>query len=306
VAKQPIFNKLLAIIWLSTIVNIASATNVSAPEAEIKEAKRKPVDVISINYYTAWQQNLPIPLLSIEQSQLGDPYQLQRAYVSLRLTKDKLKGFKAGLTSKAGQHKFGVEQALAGVLLQSGSKTNNSSVSLSDYRKLMIETELGFSVNQTLTKKVESIDQLKALTSAIHPVIELPDIGFAKEKPATGTDLIASNLGSAAYIVGPPTPLNQLGTSPALTDINALAVSLTVKNKQGQGKIVNQGKATDALDNQWHALMFLINHSIEQGYQITPDHILITGALGQMIPALPGDYTAQFGPLKSLEFTITR
>lgn len=258
--------------------------------------------VIAERYFTAWQRNAPIPVLSSEEQALA-PYTIQQEWVKLRRQKQAIAGFKAGLTSKQAQQKFRVDKALAGVLFQPGQVQPPWQIKRSDYRGLMIETELGFSVNRTITKPVESVDQLKALVAKVYPVIELPDIGFA-QMPVSGQDLIASNLGSASFIKGPAFALDQLGVQDGLSDLNAIAVSLTYI-QPGQGdQLINQGKASDALSDQWRALLFLINHSLEQGYTISPDHLLITGAIGKMIPAKPGHYRANFGALNTLEFVI--
>jgi 2-keto-4-pentenoate hydratase len=67
---------------------------------------------------------------------------------------------------------------------------------------------------------------------------------------------------------------------------------------------VNQGKAADALGDQWKALLWLVNGVVEHGYTIDPGQILITGAMGKMIPGKPGKYDGDWGVLGKMSWTV--
>jgi len=43
---------------------------------------------------------------------------------------------------------------------------------------------------------------------------------------------------------------------------------------------------------------------VQQGYEIKPGQILITGALGQVVPAVAGHYEAYWGPRGKIAFDI--
>ena len=58
------------------------------------------------------------------------------------------------------------------------------------------------------------------------------------------------------------------------------------------------------MGNQMLALQWLINRTIESGYNIKKGDLLITGALGKMIAAEKGNYDADFGELGHLAFSI--
>ncbi|NVJ59162.1 MAG: hypothetical protein HWE27_02170 [Gammaproteobacteria bacterium] len=261
--------------------------------------------------FKAAEQSKPLPLVSqtshdqFNLSQTStDPYLIQKQFVQLLTQNDTIIGFKAGLTSTAGQKKFGVNAPLTGVLFKKGVIRNRDDIRLSHYGKLMLETEFGFRVNQPINKPVESIDQLMAIVSSVAAVIELPDLRYTDLSKLTGFDLIASNVASAGILVGNSLDFSQRGTHPDISNINEINVSLSVRNADNNLKLVNQGTGSDALGNQWQALQLLINQTVSQGYTITPEHILITGALGSMVPAESGDYEARFGPLQSIKFSI--
>jgi 2-keto-4-pentenoate hydratase len=73
------------------------------------------------------------------------------------------------------------------------------------------------------------------------------------------------------------------------------------KNQQ----LILGGIGADAMGDQWLALQWLINQTLANGWEINPDHLLITGAIGKMLAADPGHYRIDYGPLGIIEFTMT-
>jgi len=251
------------------------------------------VDVFADRLVLAHAKGEPIPNLSREASiDMSAAYQIQAAYVKGRLAKDAVAGFKAGLTSSEAQAHFGINRPIFGVLFKSGNYSQNSTISLKKYHYLMVETELGFITQKPIKQTVNSVAELKSYIGQIVPVIELPDVGFALQ-PVNASDLVAGNTGSMGYIFNGN--INWYGQ-----DVNSLAVSLL-----HDGVIVNQGQGEDALGDQWEALRWLVNQVLAHGWSIEKGHLLITGALGEMVPAKPGNYRAQFNDGAVIEFKFT-
>lgn len=119
----------------------------------------------------------------------------------------------------------------------------------------------------------------------------MPDLGFEDKSKLKGSDIISANVASAKYIVGEQVDKNY--------DINGVNVTLT-----RDGKVVNEGKGSDALGDQWKAALWLVNRMVKNGWRIEPGSILITGSLGKMIPGKKGQYTADFGDFGKISFTI--
>ena len=46
------------------------------------------------------------------------------------------------------------------------------------------------------------------------------------------------------------------------------------------------------------------DQALGQGREIQPGYLILTGALGKITPAEPGDWTADFGELGKIEFSI--
>ena len=220
---------------------------------------------------------------------LESAYQLQRQLVQ-RVAYPVI-GYKAGLTSEAGQKKFGVSEPVAGALFQQGLAFDRYVYLLSDHTNLMLETEIGFILNQNITQLVTA-EQVPALVKSVVPVIELPDLRFENPDNITGHGLIVNNVASNKVLVGKPISVQSL-------DINQITTKLT-----RNGQVVIEGKATDAMDDQRQALAWLINRSLKTGYPVSEGNLLITGALGPMIPAERGQYDADFGELGKLAFSV--
>lgn len=252
-------------------------------------------EIFAERLWQAHQQRQPTPHFSAFQATASETeaYQIQQQYVQLRQVSDPIAGYKAGLTSTAGQRKFGVSQALSAVLFDSGHIAHPQAISLQQAGKLMVETELGFILAKSISQPVTGRAELIQLVESVVAVIELPDLGYQDLGQLNGVDLIAANVASHQYLVGEKLPLSQLD------DINQIATTLSFNHH-----VLFNGKASDALGDQWQALQWLINQLIAQGYQLSAGELLITGALGKMVPAQVGAYRAQFGPLGSLEFRI--
>jgi len=233
------------------------------------------------------------PLLST-QGTFGDSfaYMMQQGMVNYLKLEDPILGYKAGLTSTAGQKKFSVSGPMMGALFTSGNFRTSKPIDSKNFHKLMLETEIGFIVKHDIKNKVTT-ENVMTHIEAVVPVIELPDLAYADMKQVKGIDLIATNVASNGVIIG--NPINEFSK----INLNELKTQLT-RDEQ----MVSTGKGNDASGDQVQALTWLINRILTQGYKIEKGHLLITGALGGMKPALPGSYHADFDDLGSIEFQI--
>lgn len=242
----------------------------------------------------AQQNGQPIPVLSINHPEMhvDMAYKVQKAFVEKVLMNDQVAGFKAGLTSEGGQKKFGVDAPLAGILLESGELADGAVIDPAAFNMVMLETEIGFVIGEAITQPLKDATELQAHIQAVMPVIEVPDLGFADMQKLKGVDIIAANVAAKQFILGEEKPVKD-------TDLNAVEVTLSL-----DGEEVNVGKGTDALGDQWEAALWLVNTTLEHGWTLEPGQVIISGALGNMIPGKPGKYTADFGDFGQLNFEI--
>ena len=217
-------------------------------------------------------------------------YDIQHQMVTARLAGAVPVGFKAGLTSLAAQQRFSVSEPVAGVLMPGGRV--DSPVKLSGFKHPMMELELGFVMASPITAPVRDVSALSALVAAVFPVIELPDLAFADIGSLSGIDIVASNVASHSWLQGD-------ARSPALFDLNAIPVTLSRNDV-----LLLSSRSDDVMGSQWLALQWLINRTLANGWTLEAGQLLITGAIGRMLPAEPGTYRADFGPLGSVVYEM--
>jgi 2-keto-4-pentenoate hydratase len=246
--------------------------------------------------FEAEREKEPIPLLTLGNPELTleQAYEIQTEYVRLKLGNDKTAGYKAGLTSRGAQEKFGVSTPVSGVLFSSGMHRSSSAIDGSKLRSPVIETEIGFVVGKPIEEKITDAGRLMKHIVAVVPVVEIPETGFGDMKKLKAQDIVAANVGSAAFIAGAQTPL-------ANDDLDGITVELV-----SGGKALSQGRGSDAMGGQREALLWLVNSVLGNGWKIEEGNILITGALGRVVPANPGRYEARYGELGNISFEIKR
>jgi 2-keto-4-pentenoate hydratase len=246
----------------------------------------------------------PPPVLSPE---FGEGLTEERAYRVQRLAVEQLHqgrapaGFKAGLTTAASQRAYATDRPLAGVLPPGAElqpiPDDGYRVQLADYRKPLFEAEIGYRFNRRIDAPLADVQALRAAVAEVVPVIEIADLGFAAGadgKPAAPTvlDIVATNAGARRVIAGH-------GRAPEFNDPNAVAVAV-----YRDGELQTKGRGSDALGDQWQALLWLVNRSVANGWIIFPGHLLITGTLGAQLAPAAGLYVADFGEFGRLEWWV--
>ncbi len=241
------------------------------------------------------QQNKPFELPSTQISglTLEKAYELQKQYAeALQRSGEGIAGFKAALTTEAAQKKLGTDRPLIAPLFTSGMRETGTEIDMGEFQRLVMEQEIGFVVRDRINKPVENIDELKNYIKAVMPVVEVPDLRYADMKNLKAADLVVDAVSSAKYILGKSVPYVEL-------DLNEIQVNLTK-----DGSSINSGKGSEAMGDQWKALLWLVNAALAKGHIIEPGQILITGAIGKMIPGKPGAYHGDWGKLGLIDWTV--
>jgi 2-keto-4-pentenoate hydratase len=229
-----------------------------------------------------------LPDLTVEKA-----YDMQKKLVKALVAKgETVSVFKGGLTTEAAQKKFGVNDALVGQIFKSGELGPDAMVNSKDFVRLFVEQEVGYVIGQKISQPVKDVASLKTMIKEVFPAVELPDLRFEDMKTIKGPDIIVDAVGSAKYIVGKKMPVDKV-------DVSKVEVTLKL-----DGQPVNQGKASDCLGDQWKAALWLVNTAVAKGWTIEPGQMLITGAMGTMIPGKPGKYEGDWGSLGTLSWTV--
>lgn len=230
---------------------------------------------------TSWREQRALPNID-ETLTIDSAYRVQTRSVRAKLQGASPAGFKAGLTSAPAQARFKTNDAVAGVLFKEGALQSADTVSLREAPGLHIEVELAMRIGTAIDQPLADIAALRAHVDGIAPAIELPNLDYAQPQTLDAIDIIATNVAAAKYIVGE-------FVSPRQRDPNAVDIRLTCNDKE-----MFTGKGSDSLGDQWRAALWLVNKTLEQGWKIEPGQILLTGALGKMLPGATGHCVASY------------
>jgi 2-keto-4-pentenoate hydratase len=231
-----------------------------------------------------------------ETATLEDAYAAQRRLVRLTLADSGIAGFKGGVITEAGQRNFGLDRPIAGILPRAGrlNAADKPVVNIAAAPDTIVETEIGYVIDVDISYKVLNDKQARECVRSLVPVIELP-VSYARRLGTnTAKDLVASNLGSARFIVGAE-------RSP--TSLDADSIELSFKR---DGQLLHDASVDSIKHGQWANLRQVLNQLTSLGQTVRAGSLVISGSLGAVHPAQPGKYRAEFGELGTIEFELQK
>lgn len=235
----------------------------------------------------------PLPKFSAApQATMADAFAAQRRLV--RAAGREQAGFKGGVITAAAQTSLGIDRPLTGVLYRDGWVDASDPVLVETDAGVdsVIETELGFLVAVDIGAKPLTAQQARDAVEAVVPIIEMPVSYAARLEGATPIDSIATNLGSDKFLVG-------ARVAPADVDADSIAISL-----RRAGEPMHETNTSTIKDGVWGNLLTLMHEIVDQGRTIHAGDVIISGAIGEVHPAAPGDYHALYDGLGEIRFRI--
>lgn len=184
-------------------------------------------------------------------------------------------GRKIGLTSPAVQKQLGVDQPDFGVLFEDMAFTNDAKVAIDDLVAPKVEAEVAFLLGADLDGPLDLDTVRSAVTHAI-PALEIVDSRVA-DWDITIVDTVADNGSSAAYVLGTE--------AKALTDVEPRDVEMTLTV---DGEVASTGNGAACLGDPLEALLWLARTAQDFGEPLRKGQVILSGALGPMVPASPG------------------
>ncbi|MBN9887539.1 2-keto-4-pentenoate hydratase [Salipiger abyssi] len=183
-------------------------------------------------------------------------------------------GYKAGLTSKPAQERFGVTAPVRGVLYRDMLLEDGATVA-SDFGAVpMLEADLLMIVGDDRIAEATTPEEVMRHVSALRPFIELPDLTLAKGEPLTGETLTAMGVGPRLGVMGPEIAV----TDPeAMTQALAtMAVTLT----DADGTVMSEAPGAAVLGHPANALLWLM----QDGVKLKAGDIVSVGSFGPLFP----------------------
>ena len=198
-----------------------------------------------------------------------------------------LLGFKGALTNTASQASFGLQTPALGLLLAS-MELGEAIIDSSWFERGAIETEIGFTLRESLTRSPNDKD-LPRLIAECFLMVELIDTHF--ESAPTAADLVMNNSAAKHYLRGPQISLSAVKCA-------------SLRFQKDDEPLLNEPEE-DRLPPHMKTLHWMIDQALSLGFSLTADHVWMTGAMGPIHPLKPGRYQYTLGGESSLTFSVT-
>ena len=195
-------------------------------------------------------------------------------------------GKKVGLTSKAVQQQLGVDQPDFGILFDDMECLSGQDVPMARLIQPKVEAEVAFVMARDLAGVAPSWSEFLACVAYALPAIEIVDSAIIDWK-ITLVDTVADNASSGLYV---------LGDQPV--DIGSLSLGDLGMHMSKNSQVVSIGTGAACLGHPLRAAYWLARTMAELGQGLKAGEVIMSGALGPMVPVAAGDLVqAQIGAL---------
>lgn len=190
-------------------------------------------------------------------------------------------GYKAGLTSKVVQQRFGYDQPVRGVLLENMLRPETRDALPAAFgARPVVEADLLVEVrDESINEARTHLDVLNALAGVI-PFIELPDLTIAGGEPVTGPIITAINVGARQGVFG----LHRVPVVATQAFADMLA-GMRVVVTDADGKTLSDSPGTAILGHPLNAVLWLIDDVHRSGIRLKAGDMLSLGAFSPPLPA---------------------
>jgi 2-keto-4-pentenoate hydratase len=189
---------------------------------------------------------------------------------------ERVVGWKVGLTTRALQAQFGLDEPVAGFLLASGVLPTGSDVPLARFCGLVVEAEIALVMKHDLAGPgVTAPRALLAVEGAL-PALELVDFRFSG-KPV-GTDMIADGVYANAIVLGN-----------ALTDVTRLDLALEGLVYELSGAVAATNTAAEVMGSPINSLAWLADHLGARGLGLRAGDVVMSGSVSALLRPKAGD-----------------
>lgn len=189
----------------------------------------------------------------------------------------KLAGRKIGLTSKAVQAQLGVDAPDFGMLFEDMRIAHGAEVARGRVMQPKVEAEIAFVLARDVPDPDPSFASLASAVAYALPAIEI--VGSRIENWNIGLlDTVADNASSGLFVLG--------DTPRKLDGLDLVGCGMTMARR---GEIVSSGQGAACLGHPLEAALWLARTMARVGRPLLAGDIVMSGALGPMVTAEPGD-----------------
>lgn len=189
----------------------------------------------------------------------------------------RLSGRKVGLTSHAVQKQLGVDQPDFGMLFRGCEVGDGEAIAWHEVLQPRCEAEVALVIGRDLTDPQLTATQLMSSVEYVLPAIEIVASRIA-DWDISILDTIADNASAGKYV---------LGTQPVkLTDVDLRLAGMVM---ECGGHPVSLGVGAACFGHPLNAALWAARTLARVGIPLTAGEVVLTGALGPMVAAHPGD-----------------
>lgn len=220
------------------------------------------------------------PALSIEQA-----YAIQQQLNARRLAAgQRAVGRKIGVTSEAVMSLLGVRQPDFGLLTDTMMHVDGARIDAAAFIQPRIETEIAFRLRHDLAGPRVEPGQVLAATESVIACFEIVDSRIRDWKIRI-QDTVADNASCGAFVLG-RTELDP-------RDVDLIGCPMEMRRN---GAVVASGTGAATMGSPLVAVAWLANTLSALGQPLRAGEIVLSGALGGMVPVQRGDaFEAQVG-----------
>ena len=241
---------------------------------------QKTIDSLGDRLFDALTNRSPITPLTAAHPDMTieDAYHVQQRMIARRLEQgDRVIGKKIGVTSTAVMNMLGVHQPDFGYLLDSMVYNEGESVEMASLIQPKAEGEIAFLLKKDLQGPGVTAADVLAATEGVMACFEIVDSRIQDWKIRI-QDTVADNASCGVFVLGDQ-----------LVDIANLDLALAGMVLEKNGEIVVTGAGAATMAHPVNAMVWLANMLGTLGIALKAGDIVLSGAMGAMVPVVKGD-----------------
>jgi len=230
--------------------------------------------------YTALVRRVPIEPLTNRYPELTieDAYRIQQRMVARRIERgERVVGKKIGVTSAAVMNMLGVGQPDFGYMLDGMIFDDGAAIEAATLIQPKAEGEIAFVLKTDLVGPGVSAADVLAATAGVMACFEIVDSRITDWKIKIA-DTVADNASCGAFVLG------DRMVDPRALDLRTCGMVL---EKNGEVVVTGAGAAT--MGSPVNAVAWLANTLGRLGIPLKAGEVILSGALGAMVPVKAGD-----------------